>query len=94
MSLYTAADRERAAEIEAEAQKIAVERAAKQTIYMAEALDKELTKFDEPLRSELRSAYQTTADKRNDAQKQLARKVSQREYLGRRPISIQPGGSR
>jgi mono/diheme cytochrome c family protein len=71
ISLYTAADRNRAAEIEAEAQKIATERAAKQAVYMAEALDKELTKFDEPLRGELRDAYQTAADKRTDAQKQL-----------------------
>ena len=64
ISLYTAADRQRAAEIETEAQKIAAERAAKQTVYMAEALDKELTKFDEPLRGELHSAYQTAADQR------------------------------
>ena len=71
VSLYTAADRQRAAEIEAEAQKIAAERAAKQAVYMAEALDKELTKYEEPLRGELRAAYQTAADKRSDAQKQL-----------------------
>ena len=71
VSLYTAADRQRAAEIEAEAQKIAAERAAKQAVYMAEALEKELTKYEEPLRSELRAAYQTAADKRSDAQKQL-----------------------
>jgi len=71
LSLYTAADRQKAAEIEAEAQKIAVERGAKEATYMAEAFDKELTKYEEPLRSELRAAYQTAADKRNDAQKQL-----------------------
>jgi mono/diheme cytochrome c family protein len=70
-SLYTAADRQRAAEIEAEAQKIAAERAVKQAAYMAEALDKELSKYDEPLRGELRAAYQTVAEKRSDAQKQL-----------------------
>jgi hypothetical protein len=74
ISLYTAADRERAAAIEAEAQKIAAERSAKQAVYMAEALEKELTKFEEPLRTELRTAYQTAADKRNDAQKQLLEK--------------------
>jgi hypothetical protein len=71
VSLYTTADRERSAAIEAEAQKIATERAAKQTVYMAEALEKELTKYQEPLRGELRTAYQTAADKRNDAQKKL-----------------------
>ncbi|MEX0611964.1 MAG: DUF1553 domain-containing protein [Pirellulales bacterium] len=74
VSLYTAADRQRAAEIEAEVQKIAVERAAKQAAYMAEALDKELTKYEEPLRAKLREAYQAAADKRSDAQKQLLEK--------------------
>ncbi len=74
VSLATAADRQRSAEIEAEAQKIAAERAAKQTVYMAEALEKELSKFEEPLRADLRSAYQTPADKRTDAQKQLLEK--------------------
>ena len=94
VSLYTAADRQRAAEIEAEAQKIAAERAAKQTVYMAEALDKELTKYDEPLRTELRAAYQTPADKRSDDQKTTAREVSKREHLRGRSVSIQPGGRR
>lgn len=71
VSLYTAANRQQAAEIEVEAQKIAAERAVKLAAYMAEALDKELTKYDEPLRSELRAAYQIAAEKRSDAQKQL-----------------------
>lgn len=74
VSLYTAADRQKAAEIEAEAQKIAAERVAKQAVYMAEAFDKELTKYEEPLRSQLRAAYQTAADKRTDKQKQLLEK--------------------
>lgn len=70
-SLYTAADRQRAAEIEAEAQAIAAERAEKQAVYMAAALDKELERYEEPLRSELRAAYETAADQRSDTQKQL-----------------------
>ncbi len=74
VSLYTAANRQQAAEIETEAQKIAAERAAKQAAYMAEAFDKELTKYEEPLRGELRAAYQTAADKRSDAQKLLLEK--------------------
>ena len=36
--------------------------------------EKELAKFDEPLRTELRAAYQTPADQRNDQQKQLLEK--------------------
>jgi mono/diheme cytochrome c family protein len=71
VSLYTEADRQKAAEIEAEAQEIAVERAAKQAEYIADALEKELTKYSEPLRTNLRAAYQTASEKRNDAQKQL-----------------------
>ncbi len=74
VSLYTAADRRKSAEIETEVQKIAAERAAKLTTYMAEALEKELAKFAEPLRSDLRSAYKTAADKRTEAQKQLLEK--------------------
>ncbi len=71
VSLYTAADRQKAADIEAEAQKIAAERATKEAAYMADALDKELMKYEEPLRGELRAAYTTPDDKRSDAQKQL-----------------------
>jgi hypothetical protein len=74
VSLYTAADRERAATVEAEAQKLTQERAAKQSDYMKGELDKELAKFDEPLRTELRTAHNTAADKRTDAQKQLLEK--------------------
>lgn len=71
LSLYTVADRKRAAEIEHEAQSIAAERATKQAAYMADALDKELAKYEEPLRAQLRTAYQTPAEQRSDAQRQL-----------------------
>lgn len=83
LSLYTAADRQKAAEIEADAQKIATERSAKQQQYLAEALDKELLKFDEPLREPLRTAYGTPADKRTPEQKEL---------LAKNPsVNINPG---
>lgn len=71
VSLYTPADREAAAVVEAEAQAVAQERAAKEAKYMAEAFDKELEKYEEPLRSELRSAYQTPAGERTESQKAL-----------------------
>ncbi|MGV3483656.1 MAG: PSD1 and planctomycete cytochrome C domain-containing protein, partial [Planctomycetaceae bacterium] len=74
VSLYTAADRLHAAEIEAEAQVVVAEREAKQKRYMAEALDKELAKYEEPLRAELRTAYETPGDQRSDAQKALLAK--------------------
>lgn len=74
VSLYTAANRQQAAELETEVQKIAADRAAKLAVHMAEAIEKELAKFDEPLRTELRAAYQTAADQRSDQQKQLLEK--------------------
>ena len=71
VSLYTEADRTAAAAVEAEAQEIAKERQAKQDEYMAAAVEMELTKFEEPLREQLRTAYTTPADQRTDEQKQL-----------------------
>ncbi len=71
VSLYTKKDRDRAAEVEAEAQVIAKEKSAKQAEYMKQALEKELMKFEEPLRTLLRDAYETPGDKRSDQQKEL-----------------------
>lgn len=68
ISLYTIADREQADTIEREAQKIAEERAVKQAGFMAEALDKELMKYEEPLRTELRMAYDTKETERSEPQ--------------------------
>jgi hypothetical protein len=83
ISLYTDADRARATEVEAEAQKIAAERAVKQTEYLNAALDIELKKHPEELREPLRLAYNTAADKRTPEQKKL---------LDDRPsVNINPG---
>ena len=71
VSLWTDADRAKAAEVDAEAAKVREERAAKQTAFLAEALEKELTKFPEDQRDKLREAYQAPADQRTDEQKQL-----------------------
>ncbi|MCB1245585.1 MAG: DUF1549 domain-containing protein, partial [Verrucomicrobiae bacterium] len=49
ITLYTDEDRSKAAEIEAKAQEIAAEKAQKQASYIAEALDKELQKYDAAL---------------------------------------------
>jgi len=83
ISLYTAADRARASEVEAEANAIAAEKSAKQAEYLQQALDQELAKFEEPLRTQLREAYQTAADKRNDEQKQL--------LMAHPSVNISPG---
>ncbi|QDT30815.1 DUF1553 domain-containing protein [Thalassoglobus polymorphus] len=71
VSLYTQADREAAAKIEAEVKKIAAEKSVKQKEYMQQALEKELLKYDEPLRQQLKSAYETAVKERTPEQKQL-----------------------
>ena len=71
VSLYTEADRTKAAEVEAEAKKLTDERAAKQKQYIDEALTKHLEKFEADLRGKLRAAYDTPADKRTAEQKKL-----------------------
>ena len=72
VSLYTEAERAKAAEVEAEAARLAAEREAKQKQFIAEALAKHLKeKFEEPLRERLRAALDTPADKRTDEQKKL-----------------------
>src|SRR5690606_38519140 len=74
VSLATQAEREQAAQIEAEAQTIAQEKAEKQKQYMAEALDKELEKYDQPLRDQLRAAYETAEKDRTPEQQALLKK--------------------
>ncbi|MFT7643796.1 MAG: hypothetical protein ACI9G1_005562, partial [Pirellulaceae bacterium] len=74
ISLYTTADRQKAAEVEAEAQKIAAEKKTRQTEYMKQALDKEMMKYEEPLRAQLLEAYTLPAAKRSDEQKSLLKK--------------------
>jgi hypothetical protein len=73
VSLYTAAERERAAAIEADVQRIAEEKQAKRNEYMATALAQKLEEFEEPLRGQLRTAYQTPADQRTETQKSRLR---------------------
>ncbi len=71
VSLYTDDDRKQSAAIEAEAQKLAAAKEAKQKEYLNDALTKHLEKFDEALRGPLRAAYDTPADKRTPEQKKL-----------------------
>lgn len=74
VSLYTDADRQAAAEVEKEAQAVAAEKARKQAEYMAAALDKELEKYEPPLREQLRAAYEAPAAKRSAEQNALLKK--------------------
>ena len=71
VSLYTSADRAKAAEVEAEALAVSAEREEKQRRYMAEAIEKEFMKYDEPLRQQLKEAYESVPDKRTEVQKAL-----------------------
>ncbi len=71
VSLYTADDHTKAAEIEEEAKKVAADRAARQSKFIEEAITKELSKYDEPLRTRLRMAWETAGDKRTAEQIKL-----------------------
>ena len=70
VSLYTKADREKAAEIETKAKAVGDRKSTKLAEFMKQALDQELAKYDEPLRSELRSAYETASKDRTPEQVQ------------------------
>ena len=74
VSLMTEAEREQGKAVEEEAQTLVAERDKKQAAAMEKALDKELAKVDEPLRGELREAYQTPEKQRTEAHKQLLAK--------------------
>ncbi len=71
VSLYTDADRAKAAAIDTEAGKLQGEHTAKQQVEVRKAFDKELTKFPAEQRDALRAAFDAPADKRNDAQKKM-----------------------
>ncbi len=71
VSLQTEADLAKAAEIEAEAQQVLTERGEKERAFIAQAVEMELAKFEEPLREQLRAARDSPADQRTDEQKQL-----------------------
>lgn len=71
ISLYTDADRAKVAEVNAEVQKLNQAHGAKTAKYVAEAFEKALLDFPEDQRERLKTAFQTAADKRDDAQKQL-----------------------
>jgi cytochrome c553 len=71
LSLYTAADRAKAAEVEEQAKKLGTERTQKEKDHLAAALEKELEKFPTPLRDQLKEAAQAASDKRSAEQSKL-----------------------
>ncbi|GAB4161336.1 MAG: PSD1 and planctomycete cytochrome C domain-containing protein [Planctomycetaceae bacterium] len=74
ISLYTNADRNQAARIEAAAKKIDAVRLKKQAEYIERTFKKELAKLPENIRETVRTARNTPVAKRTDAQKALLRK--------------------
>ncbi len=83
VSLSTEQDRSNAAAIEEQVKEVAVARATKQKEFIQEVFEKELMKFEEPLRSQLRAAYETEVASRDPEQKRL---------LANHPsINISPG---
>jgi hypothetical protein len=71
ISLYTDADRAKAAEIDAEAGKLQALYNTKQDQLVSEAFEKALEKFPEDQRESLRTAFKTPDDKQTDEQKKL-----------------------
>lgn len=74
VSLYTEADRQKRAEVEKEVGQVAAERDAKRNEYIQQALEKEYERYEDPLRTELRTAKETPGDKQTDEQKALLKK--------------------
>lgn len=74
VSLYTAADRVKAAAVEEEVKKVVAIINEKRTRYMAEALAIELKKYEQPLRDQLKAAYDTPVKKRTTEQVALLKK--------------------
>ncbi|WP_298866321.1 PSD1 and planctomycete cytochrome C domain-containing protein [uncultured Gimesia sp.] len=74
VSLYTAADRAKAAAVEEEVKKVVTVKNEKRVKYMAEALEIELKKYEQPLRDQLKGAYQTPVKKRTAEQVALLKK--------------------
>ena len=71
ISLYTDADRAKAAEVEAEAGKLQAVYNEKQDKLVNEAFEKTLEKYPEDQRETLRTAFKTPDDKRTEEQKKL-----------------------
>lgn len=83
VSLYTDADRTKAAEIEREAHKLIAARDEKQAKYLLDTLEKELEKHPAELRDALREAYKTPEATRTPEQKRL--------LMERPSVNINPG---
>lgn len=71
VSLYSDADRAKAAEVEKQAKQLDAERTKQQQKYIEQTFERELAKLPEKLRDEIRIARETPAAKRTPRQKKL-----------------------
>jgi hypothetical protein len=71
VSLFTDADRTKAAAVDAAAAKLQAEYNEKQTAFIRAAFEKELAKFPADSRQALKAAFEAPADKRTEEQKKL-----------------------
>ncbi len=71
VSLFTDADRAKAAAVDAEAAKMDAEHGAKMNLAVRAAFEKEIGKFPEADRAKLKAAFDAPADKRTEEQKKL-----------------------
>jgi len=71
VSLFTDADRAKAAAVDTEVAKLKAEYNAKQSEYVRAAFEKELTKFPAESLAALKAAFDAPADKRTEEQKKL-----------------------
>ena len=71
ISITTQSERQLGEQLEKEALEVAAEREKQQSESIAKALEKELLKYEEPLRQMLKEAYQTPEKDRTEAHKQL-----------------------
>ena len=71
ISLYTEADRAKAAEVAVEVKKLSDEKLARQNAAVTAVFEKELLKFEPVQREKLRDAFNAPKEKRTDEQKKL-----------------------
>ena len=74
VSLYTEADRQRKAEVEAQIKEVATQRSKKQEGYITSTFEKEIAKLPSEDQAEVRTAHDTVEKDRSDAQKKLIKK--------------------
>jgi len=74
VSLYTEADRQRKAEVEAEVKVVAAQRTKKQQAYIAATFETEIAKLPSEVQTEVRTAHDTAVKDRSDAQNKLIKK--------------------